>query len=94
MSEEGRPRSDDGRPPLLEVENLVARFAVPRGVVGAFRGRPKLAVRAVDGVSFIVREGELLALVGESGSGKTTTAQSIPTSVKRRWRPKPVGPAS
>ena len=82
MSEEGRPRSDDGRPPLLEVENLVARFAVPRGVVGAFRGRPKLAVRAVDGVSFIVREGELLALVGESGSGKTTTAQSILRLVK------------
>jgi oligopeptide/dipeptide ABC transporter ATP-binding protein len=74
--------TENGQPALLEVENLVARFPIPRGVVGALRGRPKLAVRAVDGVSFNVREGELLALVGESGSGKTTTAQTILRLVK------------
>jgi oligopeptide/dipeptide ABC transporter ATP-binding protein len=69
-------------PPLLEVENLVTHFPVPRGIVGAMSGRPKRTVRAVDGVSFIVREGEMLALVGESGSGKTTTAQTILRLVK------------
>jgi peptide/nickel transport system ATP-binding protein len=69
--------SDDGQPALLEVENLVTRFPVPRGLVGTVSSRPKLAVRAVDGVSFSLRKGEMLALVGESGSGKTTTAQSI-----------------
>jgi oligopeptide/dipeptide ABC transporter ATP-binding protein len=69
--------SDNGQPALLEVENLVTRFPVPRGLVGTVSGRPKLAVRAVDGVSFSLRKGEMLALVGESGSGKTTTAQSI-----------------
>jgi oligopeptide/dipeptide ABC transporter ATP-binding protein len=69
--------SENGQPTLLEVENLVTRFPVPRGLVGTAARRPKLAVRAVDGVSFSLRKGEMLALVGESGSGKTTTAQSI-----------------
>jgi oligopeptide/dipeptide ABC transporter ATP-binding protein len=68
---------DNGGPPLLEVENLVTRFPVPRGLLGTVTGRPKLAVRAVDGVTFSLEQGEMLALVGESGSGKTTTAQTI-----------------
>jgi oligopeptide/dipeptide ABC transporter ATP-binding protein len=68
--------------PLLEVEDLVTHFPVPRGVVGAMSGKPKRVVRAVDGVSFVLREGEMLALVGESGSGKTTTAQTILRLVK------------
>ena len=69
--------SENGGPPLLEVENLVTRFPVPRGFVGALARRPKRAVRAVDGVTFSLADGEMLALVGESGSGKTTTAQTI-----------------
>ena len=67
----------NGSAPLLEVEGLVTRYPVPRGISGALRRRPKLAVRAVDGVSFSLRRGEMLALVGESGCGKTTTAQSV-----------------
>jgi oligopeptide/dipeptide ABC transporter ATP-binding protein len=69
--------SENGGPPLLEVENLVTRFPVPRGLVGTLARRPKRAVRAVDGVTFSLTDGEMLALVGESGSGKTTTAQTI-----------------
>jgi oligopeptide/dipeptide ABC transporter ATP-binding protein len=69
--------SENGGPPLLEVENLVTRFPVPRGWVGTVARRTKRAVRAVDGVTFSLTEGEMLALVGESGSGKTTTAQTI-----------------
>jgi oligopeptide/dipeptide ABC transporter ATP-binding protein len=67
----------NGGPPLLEVEGLVTRYPVPRGVVGALARRPQRWVQAVAGVSFRLRRGEMLALVGESGCGKTTTAQSV-----------------
>jgi oligopeptide/dipeptide ABC transporter ATP-binding protein len=63
--------------PLLEVENLVVRYPLSRGILGTVRRRPKLHVHAVEGVSFSLRRGEMLALVGESGCGKTTTAQTV-----------------
>ena len=59
--------SDEGlEPPLLEVRDLHTEFRTRRG-----------AVRAVNGVSFSVRRGEVFAVVGESGCGKTATAMSI-----------------
>ena len=58
--------------PLLSVRDLVTRYPL-RG--SAFRARRW--ARAVDGISFDVRAGEMVALVGESGCGKTTTAQSV-----------------
>jgi oligopeptide/dipeptide ABC transporter ATP-binding protein len=69
-------RSSNGGP-LLEVENLVTRYPLPRGLVGTLTRQRREFVHAVEGVSFQVRRGEMLALVGESGCGKTTTAQSI-----------------
>jgi oligopeptide/dipeptide ABC transporter ATP-binding protein len=66
----------NGRP-LLEVEDLVVRYSVPRGLSGALLRRPHRYVHAVSGVSLSVRRGEMVALVGESGCGKTTTAQAI-----------------
>ena len=62
---------------LLEVEGLITRYPVARGAIGTIARRPKLTVHAVEGVTFSVAEGEMVALVGESGCGKTTTAQSI-----------------
>ena len=64
-------------PLLLEVQDLVTRYPVPRGIVGALARRPKEVAHAVEGVSFTVGAGEMLALVGESGCGKTTTAQTV-----------------
>jgi peptide/nickel transport system ATP-binding protein len=62
---------------LLEVEDLAVQYPVARGIVGTAARKPKQVVRAVDGVSFSLERGELLALVGESGCGKTTTAQTV-----------------
>jgi oligopeptide/dipeptide ABC transporter ATP-binding protein len=63
--------------PLLEVEDLVVRYPVQRGLTGALLRRPRRHVHAVSGVSFAVSRGEMVALVGESGCGKTTTAQAV-----------------
>ena len=52
--------------PLLEIDNLRTHFFTPAGVV-----------RAVDGVSYNLRNGETLGVVGESGCGKSVTALSI-----------------
>jgi peptide/nickel transport system ATP-binding protein len=61
---------------LLEVEDLHVRYPIPRGIVGGVRRAEQTVVRAVDGVSFSLARGEMLALVGESGCGKTTTAHA------------------
>jgi oligopeptide/dipeptide ABC transporter ATP-binding protein len=60
---------------LLQVENLCTSFFTRRG-----------EVKAVDGVSFYVREGETFGIVGESACGKTVTALSI-----LRLLPEPAG---
>jgi peptide/nickel transport system ATP-binding protein len=59
--------------PLLEVKNLKKHFPLR----GGFLGRVLAHVRAVDGVSFFIHQGETLALVGESGCGKSTVGKAI-----------------
>ncbi|MCW2751371.1 MAG: oligopeptide/dipeptide transporter, ATPase subunit [Aeromicrobium sp.] len=60
--------------PLLEVRNISKHFA---GKASGFLGRRGAPIKAVDGVSFTVSEGETLGLVGESGCGKSTTGRVI-----------------
>ena len=59
--------------PLLQVSDLQKLFPIRKGFLKRTVGH----VRAVDGVSFHIDEGETLGLVGESGCGKTTTARCI-----------------
>jgi len=58
---------------ILEVKDLKVYFPIRGGIMG----RVVNYVRAVDGVSFTVREGQTLGLIGESGSGKSTIGKAI-----------------
>ena len=59
--------------PLLEIRDLKKHFPIVRGFFNKVVGQ----VRAVDGISFSLYQGECLGLVGESGSGKTTVGRTI-----------------
>ena len=78
---------DDVGNVILEVKDLKMYFPIYRGVIRKLAGY----VKAVDGVSFFLREREVLGLAGESGCGKTTLGRTIlrlydPTSGEIRFR--------
>ena len=58
--------TQNGRKPILKVDNLVTRFYTPEGIIFA-----------LNGVSFELKEGETLGVVGESGCGKSVTMLSV-----------------
>jgi peptide/nickel transport system ATP-binding protein len=77
---------------ILKVNDLHVFFPVKRGML--FK-RETLLIRAVDGISFDIEEGETFSIVGESGCGKTTTARAVlkvevPTEGRVLWRGKDI----
>jgi oligopeptide/dipeptide ABC transporter ATP-binding protein len=82
--------------PIIEVRDLRFSFRGRAGLLEALFGRRGADARAIDGVSFDLREGEVLALAGESGCGKTTMARAImglihPQGGEIRYAGKPLG---
>ena len=61
---------------LLEVQGLTKHFDLSGDLLGRLLHGQKV-LKAVDGISFAINEGETVGLVGESGCGKSTTARLI-----------------
>jgi len=62
---------------LVKVDGLVKHFPVTQSLLDQLLSREVTMVKAVDGVSFTIKEGEIFGLVGESGCGKTTTGRVV-----------------
>ena len=73
-SGDGSGRTEPHENVLLDVQDLKMYFPVTAGLL---LKRKVADIKAVDGISFQVREGETLGLVGESGCGKSTTGRAI-----------------
>ena len=63
--------------PLLEVNDLEKYYFEQDSLIDSLLGNETRSVKAVDGISFDIHEGETLGLVGESGCGKSTTGETL-----------------
>lgn len=62
---------------IISVQDLKKYFSLRTGLFADLFNKKKLILRAVDGVSFSIKQGEIVGLAGESGSGKTTLGEIL-----------------
>ena len=76
------PPANRGAPLVVSTENLKVWFPIRKGLMRSTVGH----VKAVDGISIEVREGQTLGVVGESGSGKTTLGLAVLRLIRSEGR--------
>ena len=67
---------------IIQVQNLKVHFEIKKSFSQEVLGKNKTLLRAIDGISLNIKEGEIYSLVGESGCGKTTTGKALLGLVK------------
>ncbi|HEV7346464.1 MAG TPA: ABC transporter ATP-binding protein [Devosia sp.] len=68
-----RPPRPEVEQPIARIDNLQLHFPLNAG----FMGRPAAYLKAIDGISLTINQGETVGVVGESGSGKTTLGRTL-----------------
>jgi microcin C transport system ATP-binding protein len=69
----GEPPESKDMPSIMELSDIKVWFPIQRGILRRTTGY----IKAVDGISLIIKKGQTLGVVGESGSGKTTLGKAI-----------------